>query len=389
MEIAVPSLAAILADLPDCRHARGRRHPLPALLLMSVAAVLCGFSSQNAIADWIADAAPDLRARYGLTHPTGPSQPTLSRVFAHLDIAAFEAALSAWAERTLTALQAAPPSAPAAPAPPLPGLALDGKTARGSAHGAVPGQHLLSALAHHWGRVLAQQAVDGKTNEITAAPTLLAGLVLEGRLVTADALLTQREVATQIVSAGGDYLLAVKGNQPTLLRDIQALFAARDLLSDTIQETYEQRLAGGRIEQRALAVSSALVGYSDWPHLAQVLEIWRVVTDKRTGRVRSEVSYAVTSLGPAQASPGQLLAAWRAHWEIENRLHWVRDVTFGEDGSRVHTGHGPEVLAALRNTAIGVLRAQGTTNIARGLRHFANQPHRLLAVLGLAPHDNE
>jgi predicted transposase YbfD/YdcC len=136
-------------------------------------------------------------------------------------------------------------------------------------------------------------------------------------------------------------------------------------------------------------VSSALAGDSDWPHLAQVREIRRVVTDKRTGRVRSEVAYAVTSLSAERASAGQLLRAWRAHWEIENRLHWVRDVTFGEDGSRVRTGNGPEVMAALRNTAIGLLRAQGETNIARGLRHCANQPRPVLPALGLVPQDNE
>src|SRR5262249_42361499 len=155
--------------------------------------------------------------------------------------------------------------------------------------------HLLSALAHHWGVVLGQCAVDGKTNEITVAPQLLAGLVLEGRLVTADALLTQRDLAAQIVTAGGDYLLAVKENQPTLARDIREVFAARALLADTIQEAYEERLEGGRLEQRAIQVSSALAGYSEWPHLAQVGEITGVVTDKRSGRVRSEIAYAVTS----------------------------------------------------------------------------------------------
>ena len=382
MEIQVPALASILADLPDCRHARGRRHPLPALLLLAVAAVLCGYSSQSAIADWAADCAPALRTRLELTHPTGPSQATLSRVFAHLDVAAFEAVLADWAAALLAALQAAAP--PPAREAALAALALDGKTVRGSAHGDVPGQHLLSALAHHWGLVLAQQAVDGKTNEITAAPQLLAGLVLEGRLVTADALLTQREIAAQIVTAGGDYLLAVKENQPTLLGDIRTVFEEWPVLADTMQQAYEERLVGGRREQRALAASSALIGYSDWPHLAQVLEIRRVVTNKRTGRVRSEVAYAVTSLNAERASAAQLLRAWRAHWEIENRLHWVRDVTFGEDASRVHTGHGPEVMAALRNTAIGLLRTQGATNIARGLRRFANKPERLLHALGLA-----
>ncbi|MDQ2807751.1 MAG: ISAs1 family transposase, partial [Chloroflexota bacterium] len=193
-----------------------------------------------------------------MTHPRGPSQATFSRVFATLDVAALEAALAGWAREVLAALCATPPPAPA-PAPALQGLALDGKTLRGSAHCTVPGQHLLSAVAHQWGVVLAQQAVDGKTNAITVAPPLLAGLVLTGRVVTADALLTQREIATTIVAAGGDYLLAVKENQPTLAADMRDVFAARSLLADTIQEAYEARLAGNRLEQRALQASTALV----------------------------------------------------------------------------------------------------------------------------------
>ena len=153
------------------------------------------------------------------------------------------------------------------------GIALDGKTLRGSAHDQVPGQHLLSAVAHEWGLVLAQQAVAGKTNEITVAPSLLSGLILEGRLVTADALLTQRDIAATIIARHGDYLLAVKENQPTLAADIRDVFAARTLLADTIQEAYEVRLVGGRIEERALQASTALMGYTPWPGLAQVLEV--------------------------------------------------------------------------------------------------------------------
>ncbi len=382
MDLQVPPLAPILADLPDCRHARGLRHPLAALLTAAAAAVLCGCSAQSAIADWVADCDSATRACLGLTHPRGPSQATFSRVFATLDVAALEAALAGWARGVLAALCAAPPSAPA-PAPALQGLALDGKTLRGSAHGTVPGQHLLSAVAHQWGVVRAQQAVDGKTNAITVAPPLLAGLVLTGRVVTADALLTQREIATTIVAAGGDYLLAVKENQPTLAADMRDVFAARSLRADTIQEAYEARLAGNRLEQRALQASTALVGYSTWPGLAQVLELTRVVTDKRTGRVRSEVAYAITSLDPVRASAMQLLQLWRGHWEIENRVHGVRDVTLAEDRCRVQAGAGAQVLAALRNVARGVLRARGETNSARGLRHCANRPARALQALGL------
>jgi len=377
----VPSLRSILADLPDVRHARGKRHSLLALLTLACLAMLCGADSQSAIADWLADHDPLWRTRLGFTHPTGPSQSTFCRVFQTLHVAAFEAALAAWTEQVYGALRAN--SALNGPPLPLAGLALDGKTLRGSATAALPGRHLLSAFTHQYGLVLGQTPVVGKTNEITRAPTLLAGLVLEGRLVTADALLTQRAIAAQIVAAGGDYLLVVKENQPDLLADIQAVFAAGPLLADTIQQAYTVQLHGQRIEERALQASTALVGYSDWPGLAQVLEVMRVVTEKGRGHWHYEVAYAITSLAPQQAGAAQLLRAWQAHWEIENRLHWVRDVTFGEDRARVRAGAGPQVLAALRNTVIGLLRRAGGRNLARDRRRYAAQPEGALALLGV------
>jgi predicted transposase YbfD/YdcC len=236
------------------------------------------------------------------------------------------------------------------------------------------------------GIVLQQVAVDDKSNEITAMRDLLAGLVLSGRVVTGDALLTQQEVACTITEHGGDYLLVVKRNQPTLLRDIQDLFftvdTAPNLLADTISTAKEVRLHAGRVEEREIEASSALHGYSEWPGMQQVLRIRRTVTSKRTGHTRSEVGYAVTSLPPERATPDQLMKAWREHWTIENRVHWVRDVTFDEDRSQLRTGHAHQVLAALRNTAISLFRLHGETNIARAIRRYAAQPFLAIQAVG-------
>jgi hypothetical protein len=188
---------------------------------------------------------------------------------------------------------------------------------------------------------------------------------------------------------GGDYLLVVKQNQPTLLRDIQDLFFTADttpnLLADTIRTGTEVRLYGGRLEEkeRQLATSTALHGYSQWPGLAQVLRIKRSVTNKRTGRTSCEVTYAATSLLPQRATPAQLLRAWREHWTIENKLHWVRDVTFDEDRQQLRRGRAHQVLAALRNTVIGLLRLLGETNIASACRRYAAQPLLALHAVGL------
>jgi predicted transposase YbfD/YdcC len=140
----------------------------------------------------------------------------------------------------------------------------------------------------------------------------------------------------------------------------------------------------GRLEQRRIWVSSQLQGYAAFPHLAQVAKIERTTRHLTSGTTRTEVAYLVTSLSAAQADAARLLALNRGHWEIENRLHWVRDVTFAEDHSQIRTGAGPRVMATLRNFAIGLLRLRhGAPWVAQALRDLAARPHRALAMVGL------
>ncbi len=139
----------------------------------------------------------------------------------------------------------------------------------------------------------------------------------------------------------------------------------------------------GRIEERTLKASTAMQGYSDWPGLKRVLKMERKITFKRTGVIREEEAYAITSLEEERASTEQLLKIWRGHWYIENKLHYVRDVTFKEDKSMVRAGHIPEVMATLRNTAITLMRMAGATNIAAACRRYAAQPGLAMAALGL------
>jgi predicted transposase YbfD/YdcC len=371
----IPSLVEYLRQVPEYRHARGKRHPLLALLLLVCVAMLCGARGQSAIADWGRFHGQPWLRRLGFTRRRGPSQPTLSRLFAAVPHATVEAALGRWAEQVLRLC-------PAGEA--LEGVAFDGKRLRGSAkHGAVDA-HLLSAFSHRLQVVLGQAGVPDKTNEIGAAGDLLLDLMLEGRVVTADALLTQREIARTILASGGDYLLAVKENQPALHADLVAAFApeADDTALVGVACTVDAH--GGRVEQRRLTASTALAGYSDWPGLRQALMVERRVIAKATGRLlRQETAYAVTSCPPERAAPAQLLALWRGHWGIENRLHYIRDVTFDEDRATVRAGHAPQVMAAFRNAAIGLLRRLGATNIAAGCRRCAARPALALAAIGL------
>jgi predicted transposase YbfD/YdcC len=212
---------------------------------------------------------------------------------------------------------------------------------------------------------------------------LLEELAVTGLVVTLDALHTHADLAQEIVTAGGDYLMVVKGNQPTLQEDIALVFAEAELLAETITEATTTDAHGGRIETRRLRASTALGDYIDWPGHAQVLEMRRLVQQKKSGKERAEVVYGITSLGPERATAEQLMKLWREHWHIENKLHWVRDVTFDEDRSQVRAGHAPQVMAALRNTAIGLLRVLGWANMAGACRHYAAQPGSALAAVGI------
>src|SRR5438094_1098723 len=367
-------LIEVFAAMPDFRKPRGNRHLLTAIFALACCAMLCGARSYSAIAEWGRNYGTRLAQALGFTHATSCAA-TLHTIFRHVDRAAFEAHLGAWADSVAGSL-------PAAPETPETAVALDGKTLRGSKQQGAPGTHLLSALAHHVGVTLAQHAVDDKTNAITAVETILQHLVLEGRIVTMDALLTQRHVAQTIVDKGGDYVMIVNENQSRLRAAIALVFTLPPV--GDRQDTARTVESGhGRIKQRNLTTSEALVGYSDWSGLAQVFALGRHVLCQKAGEERVEVVYGVTSLRPERATPGRLLALVRGQWQIENKSHWVRDVTFAEDRSQVRCGNIPLVMAALRNTTIGLLRWAGHTNIAATCRRLAAQPVQALALIGI------
>jgi predicted transposase YbfD/YdcC len=198
--------------------------------------------------------------------------------------------------------------------------------------------------------------------------------------VTGDALFCQRDLCAQIRRQGGDYFFAVKANQPTLLDDVATLFADPPR-EEPMPADLRVNRGHGREELRLLRCSTALDGYSDWPSLGSVCTVQRVVT--RSGKTTYEQAYAVTSLRPQRRPAAQFQALWRGHWGIENGLHWRRDVTLGEDQCQVRTGNGPQALAAVRNTVIGVIRQTGQTNVAAALRSYAGHPHDALARLGI------
>jgi predicted transposase YbfD/YdcC len=204
---------------------------------------------------------------------------------------------------------------------------------------------------------------------------LLDRIDITGAIITADALHTQRAHVTYLTGRGARYLLTVKANQPTLLRQLKALPWNDIPVADTSTDK-----AHGRREQRTVKLTAVSAGIG-FPHAALALQITRRSRPLAGGRWRTETVYAITDLTAEQATAAELADAARAHWGIENRLHWVRDVSYGEDLSQVRTGHGPAVMATLRNLAISLLRAAGATNIAAACRHLSRHPARVLPMI--------
>jgi predicted transposase YbfD/YdcC len=367
-------LAEFLAAVPDHRRAQGRRHSLACILSLACASVAAGARSLVAIAEWAADAPAAVLAGLAVRcDPCGgaqvvPSETTMRRALSGIDAAALDERLAAW-----LAAQAGQGTGKDGPA----AVAVDGKTVRGAIQPDGRAVHLLAAMTSG-GAVIAQREVGHKTNEITQVRPLLDGLDLAGVVITLDALHAQRDTARYLVEEkGADYIFtAVKDNQPKLFDALDAL-PWRDV---PIQHVMSDR-AHGRDETRTIQVLPAPAGV--FPHAAQAFLIERHVRNL-DGTPRSAIAaLGITSLIAQRGSPPVIAIRTRGHWGIENKLHYVRDVTYGEDASRVRTGNAPRAMASLRNLTIGALRADGWTNIASGLRWASRDYANALSLLKL------
>jgi predicted transposase YbfD/YdcC len=360
---AVPAdLLAALATLSDPRARRGVRHRFAAVLGIGVCAVLAGAKSFTAIAEWAQDLTPTVRLRLGLGRAT-PCESTIRRVLQHVDAEALDTLVSTWL------------AARSSPRRPLSVIAVDGKSARGARTDQGRAVHLLAAFDTGDGVVLGQGGVDGKTNEINVFAPLLDRIDITGAIISADALHTQRGHVAYLAGRGAHYLLTVKGNQPKLLAQLKTL-----PWTDVPVADLTAGKGHGRIESRSVKVTAVRAGIG-FPGAALAIQIIRRRRPARATRWRTETVYAITDLSDDQIRPAQLADAMRAHWGIENRLHWIRDVTFAEDLSQIRTGHGPAVMATLRNLAISLHRRAGAANIAAACRRISRHPNRVLSLL--------
>ena len=360
-EDRLQSLCAVLAAVPDPRSQHGRRYPLAFLLTCVVAALLCNSNSLDAVAQWCREHRTLLRRLFPDQRWHTPCGSLFRKLLPRLDPEQVEAQLAQWIS------QAVADDEP---------LALDGKTVHGS--GAAGGRaiHLLSISTHASGQTLLQVAVSDKTNEIPVAQAVLPTLSLSDRVCTADALHTHRELCRLIREQGGHYLLVAKENEAHLYQALDWYFADPGPHDRTARTRERGR---GRVEERRIQVTSELTDYlAAWPGIQQQAQLIR--TTQRQGKVQEETVYLITSLTNDLAGPERLLALIRGQWSIESR-HWIRDVVFAEDDSCFRTGSGPQLMAALRNLTISLIRRFGTRQITATRRHFAAHPREALRLL--------
>jgi predicted transposase YbfD/YdcC len=363
-----------LSAVPDPRARRGVRYRLTSLLAVAVCAVLAGAVTFAAIADWAADLDPALRLRLGFTRaiPTGS---TVWRFLVRLDDQVLQAVLTGWLRARNGASTPAASSRRRRVV-----IAVDGKVVRGARLPDGRQVHLLSAYDTATGVVLAQTTIAAKSNEIPAFTPLLDQVKaivgsLDGVLIVADALHAQVAHATDLHERGAHLLVRVKGNQPTVLRQLKTLPWAQVSVGHRSSER-----GHGRLDTRTVkAVTVDTPDGLGFPHAAQAVRITRTRTVR--GKTTRETAYLIVTLPAEHAQPVDLASWARREWHIENRLHYVRDVTFREDAHQARTRNGPAVAAVLRNTAIGWHRIHGETNIARATRRAARRPDDLVTAV--------
>lgn len=354
--MTLPPLSNIeprFGDMPDPRSGDNIRHPLINIMTITICAVICGADSWvdvemfgQAKKRWLAEF---LDLKHGI-----PSDDTLGRVFQMLDPGEFERRFAAWTQHICDL---------------IPGevVAMDGKQLRRSKEAVLgkDGIYMVNVWATKNGLSLAQKKVENQSNETTAVPLLLRLLELDGQVVTIDAIGCQTGIVETFINQNADYVVAVKGNQGILRDDVEAAFETAEAQQPVNQHRTVNK-GHGRIEIRECwAVSDpAVIAYINddkaWSGLQSLVKVSTQRHLLQTDRIQQETRYFISSL-PADAQ--QLLGAVRAHWQIENSLHWVLDMAFREDESRVRKNHAPQNFAILRQVALNLLKQEDSLKV--------------------------
>jgi len=355
----------VLKQVQDNRNEKGKRYTVGILLVVFVLAKLCGENTPYGMAEWTKMRAAELQNLFGYHRLVKPSNKTLQRL---TDTTLEDSALQKTIRHYLHERYGGQQSIL---------VTIDGKTLRGTIpKGKTRGVHLLAAYLPEEGVVLLQIEVPQKENEIVAAPVLLRELDLKGRVVSGDAMFTQREISVAVLARGGDYLWFVKDNQKTLHEDVQRFFQEVDHASGwhvpplplaVAEKTSKQ---SGRLETRRLTAIPDTNNYLNWPGSNTVFKLERHVFQPAKGEEWSQVVFGITSLSFTPTLAQQLLTWTRQHWAIENKLHYRRDVTLREDATRMKQKHQAQVVATLNNFVVALATYLGFSNLASARRFF-------------------
>ena len=377
------SLYGRFHHMHDPRDAKGKQYSLVTLLVVIFLAKLVGKDKPEEIADWAKNHMNELVEKLGLKQKRMPSHSTIRRVFqSTLEEAEFDRMAQEYNQQERSGVGKV--------------LSMDGKVLRGT--GIAEQESSDQVLSLYDGQdqlVLAQEAVETKENEIVAAPRVLAQVSIEGKVITGDALHTQKAVSASIVKRDGDYIWPVKMNQLHLYEDIERLFAPDNpkpgfgKITTDFQVASTVNYGHGRLEKRTIQTSSMLNDYLDWPDLGQVYRLERKFDWIRQGKVfktSREVEYGITSLSSAESSPAELLGYRRQHWLVETGLHYRRDVTFREDATRMTIAAAGRILATIHNLVIGLIKRAGHCNAAKARRYYEGHIPEAFGLLLSAKH---
>jgi predicted transposase YbfD/YdcC len=380
------SLYSAFEQVRDGRKQKGKRYPLPLLLTLLMLGKLAGETTVNGIVDWVKERQGWLRAQ--LNWPKRfPTNSTSSEALARCDAQQLVTVIASVLLKARAVEQCgSEPSRLQAhkQEETLTHVAMDGKTLRGTLRHESEGQpsvHLLSLYECQSGIVLTQRAVGSKENEISAAAALVHPALVKARIISTDAMHTQKKWCACVHAYGGYYLTIVKKNQPQMYQDLLDFFDDPDAQQEEWHYAKSVHKGHGRLEIRELWASTQMNEWfeTEWAGVAQVFRLRRYVRDGE--KERQEIVYGLTNLNRKKANASRLLALQQAHWRIENRLHRRRDVTLGEDACQVRMTGAPEALAALNGGVLALMDWLQVSNVASQMRHFCAHPVEALQLL--------
>lgn len=380
LAVDAASLYRAFEQVKDGRKAKGKRYPLAFLFTLILLGKMAGETKWDGIIDWINERQQELKKL--LNWPKRfPVMKTYTDALAKCD---HQEVARAIAQVLVKAGAVKPDDEQEAHTDELIHTAVDGKVLRGTLkHGRddQPPVHLLSFYECESGIVLDQFVVHKKTNEESACKAILHPVLVKGRILSADAIFSCRDWCAVVHAYEGYYLIPIKDNNPAVLRDLTDFFADNGIDRTEFQSHKEVNKGHGRLEIREIWTSTQMNEWfeQEWAGIAQVFQIRRTVQEK--GQERVEIVYGMTNAPRKKAAAKRLLEWNRKHWHIENRLHYRRDVTLGEDASQVRSHGAPEVLAALNGGLLALLDFQGVKNVAKQMRHFCAQPRDALQLV--------